>query len=174
MAHRDVAVFFFWFIGRTIILIAFVIKFRELGKIRNACTFPCLFIVRLWILVYWFYFLVYKDLVPHIKIVYHLNSTNWWRSKDEPFFTNCSILNAFFCWFWWFFTLVVGVYICIAFVVISGRSIISLLRGRRWEAFSQWVWIFFVLGETLYYYFAGVTKYQERKLPKKFMSNQKE
>ena len=40
---------------------------------------------------------------PLVKTLWHMNSSNWWKSKDEPFFTNESIVCAFFCWFIWIF-----------------------------------------------------------------------
>ena len=29
-------------------------------------------------------------------------SENWWKDENEPFLTNCSYVNAFQCWLFWF------------------------------------------------------------------------
>ena len=135
MAHRDVSVFWFWFTGRSALIYLFAKKLKAFGKVRNSIlryfiTLPILFVVRVALLVYWFYFMAYKDLVPHVKIIYHLNNTNWWKSKEEPFITNCSMVNAFFCWFWWIMTWFAGVYLSIILTAILVSTLILILIGK--------------------------------------------
>ena len=121
--------------GRSLILYHFAKKIRSFGKVRNTIiryviVLPLLFMVRLAILIYWFYFMVYQELFHHIKIVYHLNTTNWWKYEDEPFYTNCSVSNALFCWLWWSLAWVVGVYICICLISISLTLAFLVVRGE--------------------------------------------
>ena len=175
MAHRDVAVFWFWFVGRSGLIYLFAKKIKVFGNIRNSflryvVILPVLFVVRVALLVYWFYFMAYKDLVPHVKIVYHLNSTNWWKSKDEPFFTNCSIVNAFFCWFWWIMSWIAGLYFSIILFALLFYSIATLvfIIICDWKKVKTlWSNLFIMMGggphTSLYYYFKGTSKSQEEK-----------
>ena len=32
---------------------------------------------------------------------YWMNHDNWWKNRDEGFVTNCSFVNALFCWSIW-------------------------------------------------------------------------
>jgi len=127
-AHRDTSVFTFWFIGRVNVLNFITKSIKPLGKVKNAflrygLILPFLFLLRAAIFVYFFYNMVYKDLMPHIKIFYHLNSSNWWKNKDEAFFTNCSAVLAFFSWTWWFIFWSVAIFSCL---IIFGQFCSSL------------------------------------------------
>jgi len=36
-----------------------------------------------------------------------INNKNWWRSRDEPFITNASMINAAITWIVWYINLIV-------------------------------------------------------------------
>ena len=168
MAHTDINVFFFTFIAKTIILYHFAKIIKTFGKvkntyIRNIIILPVLFVVRLAILVYFFYFMGYKDFVPHIKIIYSLNNTNWWKSDDESFLTNCSPLNALLCWFWWLFAWAAMLYFGILFGFICLCILVLSILARYDEILKIYKLCTIPAGggplTLLYYYFGGFTKY---------------
>jgi hypothetical protein len=65
-----------------------------------------------------------SDFVKLIGKTWSLNSENWWKSEEEPFWGNCSLFNAIICWaFWllyisaeWLFLMICAV---LAFITIS-------------------------------------------------------
>jgi hypothetical protein len=60
-----------------------------------------------------------------------LQKENWWHSKNEPFFTNCSGFNAFVCWWMWiclemvYYTLCLYALILVCGIVAGTVSIIK-------------------------------------------------
>jgi len=48
-------------------------------------------------------------------------STNWWQSKNDPWITNDSLVNAAFCWILWFIMSIAGLLI----VILGPLSIVS-------------------------------------------------
>ena len=50
----------------------------------------------------WFCWYVVPDFVKLLNVTWNLNVENWWRTKEEPFYGNCSVFNAFLCWILWF------------------------------------------------------------------------
>ena len=136
---------------------------------------PLLFVVRLAILVYIFYFMLYKDLIPHFKVLYNLNDTNWWKSKDEPFFTNSSILNAFFCWFFWILFCILALLLVVLGMFLTYLVSESILTRKLRPLEKNWE---LIKDNTeggpfraLYYYFAGYSRFQECRFPKKFIAH---
>ena len=53
---------------------------------------------------------IFVDFFNVLLVTWNLNKDNTWKSKDEPFITNCSVWNAFICWIFWFaYTMVLWV-----------------------------------------------------------------
>jgi len=92
----------------------------------NTFVFVC---IRLVIAVYYIWWLV-PGMFHMFCFTMTLQKENWWHSKTEPIFTNCSPYNAFFCWLLWIsmeFTFYVlgmyGIIGCIALVVLVVKLI---------------------------------------------------
>ena len=134
-AHKDVNVFFFLFISKCLILNLVALSIKPLGLVKDmfikyTLILPFQFIVRVIILGYWLNSLVTKDLIPHLRVVFHLNYTNWWRNKEEPFFTNSSFLNAFFCWFWWCVIWGFAIFLVLVILRLSVESLYLAYKGE--------------------------------------------
>jgi hypothetical protein len=133
-----------------------------LGKPRNTCLYyilePVMALLRLAVLGALLYFVAWKQTLPMFKDLYYLQSNNWWKDYDkEGFFTNDSIINAFFCWVIWLFYWIVVVYLCIAILALcvivpilkrsnpcpSCRKVARTIRdifGGLWEALRCYTW----------------------------------
>lgn len=51
--------------------------------------------------------MIYLDAVPNLVKLFWMPKTNWWHDwANESFFTNCSLVNAAFCWLIWFYVVI--------------------------------------------------------------------
>ncbi len=90
-------------------------------------------------------------IIPNIISIYmdtwFLNTINWWVSKNEPFFTNESVLNAFICWIIWCYimiTIQIILYIYLPlFIIVGLYFIIRFLVKNGFGALSKGFFIFF-------------------------------
>ena len=71
------------------------------NKILKTLLTPIVFLIRLAVLFWLFYYYIRLEAIPHIIKCFNLNTVNWWHDKDELWITNCSFFNAIFCWFTW-------------------------------------------------------------------------
>ena len=129
--HMNYNLSFFSVMGRAVFCICFIIgsenNFGMFGfKIRNKClSFLLCFILsitRACLLTYYIC-VVFPDIIFFYIDTWFLNSNNWWLSKNEPFFTNESIFNAFICWLVWsylIFVLQILLYIYLPILAIVG------------------------------------------------------
>ena len=143
-AHRDIAVKSFWLFGLFYCLCAVVEATKRLmiwrfTKCGRFFILPLLIVMRTIILIYFFYFILYLQVFPICKTLYHLNNTNWWKSSTEPFFTNSSIFCAAACWFLW-----VIFWCCYIFILVNLFVIVFLFFAYMFlekescaEAFSH-------------------------------------
>ena len=84
------------------------------------------FLFRLCILVIIPY-VIYNNMVPWAYQTWHINNDNWWKSKDEPFFTNDSKWCAFFAWAAFLFsipsTLIFAFMLGMGIVMVGGQTL---------------------------------------------------
>mmetsp|Transcript_16473 Transcript_16473/g.27970 ORF Transcript_16473/g.27970 Transcript_16473/m.27970 type:complete len:381 (-) Transcript_16473:40-1182(-) len=68
-------------------------------------------------LLYYTFAYIYPETFKICLYCWNMNETNWWKSPDEPFFTNCSPFNAFLANFYWFIVMIMD-YFCIFYAII--------------------------------------------------------
>ena len=61
---------------------------------------PFVYLIRIAAIV-WLVYFIWKEAIPNVIKGTKLNHINWWHDKKEPFLTNCSFVNALFCWLFW-------------------------------------------------------------------------
>ena len=86
---------------------------------------------------------------------YHFNQTNSWQNpKNEPFLTNCSLFNAFICWYF-YIALITIIYVILHTIPILIMVLIfkivfyNLLSRNNCLNFSTFVYkglLSFILG----------------------------
>ena len=77
----------------------FGIRFRV--KCLDYTLLAILILFRTLLVAYSFVFIC-PDIWKSIVMTWNLNKENTWKSEDEPFLTNASLVNAFICWMYWF------------------------------------------------------------------------
>lgn len=101
---------------------------RTRCKCINYGVFVFLFTFRVCIAILMTH-LVLTDVVKSIMMTWTMNDDNWWKSEEEPFFTNESIICALVAWvFWiclWFFIWVFVVVFVASLWVGIGLTIIT-------------------------------------------------
>jgi len=144
--------------------LAYLAGFALHGNFRLSSTrFSCvnkavnaLFsVVRLSLVVYCAY-----DILPsYLRFLAHtwtLNSDNWWVSKDEPFYGNCSLWNAIVCWVLWGIFLLIEYFIILLVLMLTFAAGSTLFtHGYRFGSLeiSQVVifTVFFLLQQVIYF-----------------------
>ena len=132
--HRNFNVFLTWSAFRLTFLVLFFQKLREYRLIKYVCIqwllAPFVYLLRLAAVVWFVYFFLWKELIPFVIHSVRLNRINWWHSKDEPWLTNCSFVNAFFCWILWPVLMLILLW-CSLFVLVSVLFAPCNRRKRR-------------------------------------------
>lgn len=116
------------FFGTVTSLLAFwIVKetFYFLGKPRNELLYmiiePICILIRVTLLLTFCRFILLDMTLPMLNNWFFAVKHNWWKHDNEPFITNNSFINAFFCWFicsfLWFF-----VVWCVLFGLICLRD----------------------------------------------------
>jgi hypothetical protein len=76
----------------------------------------------------WFCCYVTPDLTKLLFMTWNLNVDNWWRTKDEPFYGNCSAFNAILCWILWFVILMIEY---LGIIVISILIVVMICLAKE-------------------------------------------
>lgn len=108
---------------------------------------PFVYLIRIAAVVWLVYFYIWKEAIPNVIKGTNLNHINWWHSKKEPFLTNCSFINALFCWvFWPVFMIYVFIFVLYAsiFVVMLVLAPFVPKMRRNVVPFFEILWDFFV------------------------------
>lgn len=66
----------------------------------DSTVWLALSLARLTAMCAYVYF-VFPLLYEILGTTWSMSKLNWWKSTDEPFFTNGSPFNAFLCWLFW-------------------------------------------------------------------------
>ena len=152
---------------------------RRFTKCGRLFILPLLVVMRTVIMIYFFYFILYLQVLPICKSLYHLNDTNWWKSSTEPFFTNSSILCAAACWWlwiiFWCYIFALAFFFPLAIII----SFVGLIFKKREGLVYSFKYIYKYIICTsmdklgisftsLKFYINGYFQYSENDLPKKF------
>ena len=132
--HRDFNVFVFWSICRVVFMVFALKLLRQYRLIENEIIqmmiTPFAYLIRIAAVIWLLYFFIWKDAIPHILKAIHLNETNWWHDKSEPWLTNCSLINALVCWILWPVFMLYLIMFAVA-VPVKFISLIFDMRGRQ-------------------------------------------
>jgi len=113
-------------------LFAFYWVVFYMGKFRNTCLYIVtefvMTLVRIAVLGAFCYYVIWKQTIPLFKHWALINSDNWWKQKTDPFLTNDSLINAFFCWFIWIIMLIAITGLTFSLVI---NCIITPLKRKR-------------------------------------------
>ena len=73
-----------------------------MGKPHNIWLYwiiePICILFRIALLSCLCYFIIYRLTFPMFHHWFFFIGANWWKNSNEPFITNASFVNAFFCW----------------------------------------------------------------------------
>lgn len=94
-----------------------------MGKPENTCLYkilePICINLRIALLILFCRYVLIDLTYPMLNNWLFIIKANWWKHQKDPFITNASYINAFFCWiiciFLWIFVLVSLILICICF-----------------------------------------------------------
>lgn len=97
---------YFWIAIRTYsILLALFYSQNNFGFRIGCYCLDYLFLMVLVLarlaLVSYFFFMVGTDGLRFFVMTNNLNKDNWWKDPEEPFLTNCSMINAYITWILW-------------------------------------------------------------------------
>ena len=101
--------FFSILIRLTLILFFFFISGDNFGihiknKLIKETLKNILTLIRICLLAY-LLIVLSIDYVFLVIDTFYLNDKNWWKSSNEPFFTNASLINALISWPVWYFNI---------------------------------------------------------------------
>ena len=96
-----------------------------LGKPENTCFYMILepFCIILWLalLILFCRYILADMTLPMLNNWLFIIKANWWKHSTDPFITNASHVNAFFCWiiciFFW-----IAVFVFVGFICICLRD----------------------------------------------------
>jgi hypothetical protein len=76
-------------------------------------------------------------------MTWNLSKINTWKSKEEPFFTNCSLFNAFVTWLFWiinmfciYLLMFYGIILLVAGIVLTFKQGPTTVVGYVWKGFK--------------------------------------
>ena len=139
--HREYNMLILWWLTRHFISesVLNILAFQDVTS-TGTCSYlyrMTLVLVRLAILGYMYGFLMvsvcFMQVVPQ---TWHLNNKNWWKTSEEPFFTNCSLFNAAVCWLLWL-TFIINILTFVIMVTIMTLAYIFTIckigHRRSWR-----------------------------------------
>jgi len=120
-----------------------------MGKPQNVVLFymiePICILFRIALFAAYVYYGFWLRVPETIKLIWSSKSANTWHKADESFFTNASLLNAFFAWcvyflLWVFFGYFFLLVIFIVLGVIFGGSAFRIYTWRQISPFFiEWI-----------------------------------
>ena len=66
--------------------------------------------------------------IKGIKMTWTLNTDNWWKDENEPFFTNESIICALVSWFFW---IMIWLVFWVFFLLLLGNILVGVCLPIR-------------------------------------------